>query len=206
MHACMHVTRRARQPQLTGKKTLVRKIFTLGEICTPSMSDAITMSVRMQMASLAAKMGPRELGATGGLLAAVTLYWAGAPIQEVQALEKKPYPEHVPGKTAKLHRRPSWEAKFTGSEEQGRAFATASTVFDAAAKTRLHRRPSWEGKFERHDTPTLVRTHDSNQHHGERAHPQQHYRPIRYTIQELEKRLALSINNIGTQQSGVATP
>ena len=105
------------------------------------MSDAITMSVRMQMASLAAKMGPRELGATGGLLAAVTLYWAGAPIQEVQALEKKPYPEHVPGKTAKLHRRPSWEAKFTGSEEQGRAFATASTVFDAAAKTRLHRRP-----------------------------------------------------------------
>ena len=168
------------------------------------MSDGIPMSVQQKMAGLAAKMGPKEMAAAGGLLAAITLYCAGTPIQKAEALEAKPYeyPEHM--RKAKLQRRPSWAEKFEGTEGQGQAFATASTVLDAAAKTRLHRRPSWEGKFERHDAP--VRTHDSNQHHGERAHPQLPYRPIRYTLQELEKRLALSISNIGTQQSGAATP
>jgi len=114
------------------------------------------MSFQQQMAGVAAKLGPKELAAAGGLLAAVTLYWAGSPVQEVQALEKKPYPEHVPGRTAKLQRRPSWEAKFTGTEEQGQALAAAGKAADAAAKTRLHRRPSWEGKFERHEAPARI--------------------------------------------------
>lgn len=114
------------------------------------------MSFQQQMASIAAKMGPKELAATGGLLAAVTLYWAGSPVQEVQAVEKKPYPEHVPGRSARLQRRPSWEAKFTGTEEQGQALATAGKAADAAAKTRLHRRPSWEGKFEGHEAPARI--------------------------------------------------
>ena len=166
------------------------------------------MSFQQQMAGVAAKLGPKELAAAGGLLAAVTLYWAGSPVQEVQALEKKPYPEHVPGRTAKLQRRPSWEAKFTGTEEQGQALAAAGKVADAAAKTRLHRRPSWEGKFERHEAPARI--------HAIRtsimgtfmvcAHPQLCYLHTRHAIQELEKRLNQSLNNIGTPQSGAATP
>ena len=165
------------------------------------------MSFQQQMAGVAAKLGPKELAAAGGLLAAVTLYWAGSPVQEVQALEKKPYPEHVPGRTAKLQRRPSWEAKFSGTEEQGQAMVAAGTAADAAAKTRLHRRPSWEGKFERHEAPArihAIRTSIMGTHVC--AHPQLHYPPTRYAIQELEKRLNQSLHNIGTPQSGAATP
>tara|TARA_B100000787_G_scaffold147658_1_gene118723 strand:+ start:155 stop:394 length:240 start_codon:yes stop_codon:yes gene_type:complete len=63
------------------------------------------------MASLAAKMGPKELAVTGGIIAAITLYsCSGGAIQEVQALEKKKIcPKAAPENTSKLQRRPSWE-------------------------------------------------------------------------------------------------
>ena len=65
------------------------------------------MSVQQRMVGLAAKIGPKEMAAAGGLLAAITLYCAGTPIQKVEALEAKPYkyPEHM--RKAKLQRRPS---------------------------------------------------------------------------------------------------
>ena len=44
-----------------------------------------------------------------------------------------------------LQRRPSWEAKFDGSQQR-EAVAAAASALDEGANKRLQRRPSWAAK------------------------------------------------------------
>ena len=62
-----------------------------------------------------------------------------------------------------LQRRPSWEAKFDGSQQR-EAVAAAASALDEGANKRLQRRPSWAAKcvqlpHRTHATLSLTTTH-----------------------------------------------
>ncbi len=56
-----------------------------------------------------------------------------------------------------LQRRPSWEAKFDGSQQR-EAVAAAASALDEGANKRLQRRPSWAAKCAQCQSIALIAT------------------------------------------------